>query len=669
MIGTIIEGEYRIDGVIGSGASSTVYRCHDLRLERTVALKMRHHASNDDREIRRFFSESRNLAALNHPNVIQIYRLGELDGSPFLVMEYLAGRTLREVMKDARDEGDGSAARVSAAGGGTGGGTFPDVAGGLDIMLQVARGLGAIHGQGILHRDLSPNNVMLTESGQAKILDLGLSKDTRVPPTVFSENVLAGTISYIAPELVHGEPASFASDVFSFGVILYEVISRQNPFQAEHVTAVLYNTTTRRPEPLDRLVTGLPAGLSDLVDACLEKAPQDRPRDVTEIEKKLARFLSVARGGGPAPSLLPGRPRARRFRNPYCNRVMIKRTADFFGRIQETHRIFARLNATPPGSISIVGDRKIGKSSLLNFVYNGNTREALLQKPDKTIMVFLDFQQEKNMTLAGFVQILLGMAALELRGRLDVSDCPRDLDGIKILVQRLDAAGYHLVLLLDEFDAITTNPNFNLEFFSFLRYLANHFNVAYLTSSSRDLQELCHTKEISDSPFFNIFTSMRLGLFRLDEALDLIRSPSARIGCPLAVHEDAILEMAGLYPFYLQVACSHMIDYLEEQRTSRVTDFIEVRRRFYEEAKLHYRYIWESLDVGERSALLRVANGRDLPPSTQPLLDKLSRRCYIVRERDHQRLFAGTFSDFVREEARGDRRPGLLDRFRRRRVA
>lgn len=653
MIGRVIEGEYKIESVLGSGAYSVVYRCNDLRLCRPVAMKVLNRAITEDRDIRRFFAESRNLAALNHPNVIQIHRLGEFDQTPYIVMEYLIGVTLRERIRR---------------------GPIP-LRAALEMMRQVASGLAAVHAQGILHRDLSTNNVMLTDSGQAKILDLGLSKDTRVPPSVYSENVLAGTVSYIAPELVRSEPATFASDVFSFGVILYEVLTGRNPFQAEHVTAVLYNTVSRTPEPIATLLPEAPARLGALVARCLEKNPAQRPAGMPEVEEELEQILTGVAGAPSAAGLgqepasdRPARPRGP---NPYLNRVMIKRSEDFFGRVQETHRIFARLNATPPGSISIVGDRKTGKSSLLNHVYSRGAREKLLSRPEQTVMVFLDFQQEKSMSLEAFVRILLGMASLELRGRVEVADCTPDLEGIKTLIQRLDQAGIHLVLLLDEFDAITTNTSFNLEFFSFLRYLANHFNVAYLTSSAKDLQELCHTKEISDSPFFNIFSTMRLGLFQPEEARELIRTPSARAGRPLEKHQEELIRMAGLFPFFLQVACSQTLEYLEENPGVQDPDFAEIGRRFYEEAKFHYRYIWDGLGSLERSTLLRLANGKDVPASIRHVRDQLARRSYIVGDSGKQRLFATTFAEFVREEAAEARHSkqeklSIFDRLRRR---
>lgn len=651
MIGRIIEGEYEIEALIGTGTYGVVYRCKDRRLERTVAVKMMNRATTEDRDMRRFFSESRNLASLNHPNIIQIYRLGEFEDAPYIVMEYLTGQTLRELFRDS----------------------LPPLSRSLEIMRHVARGLGAMHDQGILHRDLSTNNIMLTESGQVKILDLGLSKDARVPPSLFSQNSLAGTITFIAPEIANGETATYASDLFSFGVVLYEAVTGRNPFHAEHVMAMLYNTVNRPPEPIDSLLDHPPDGLSALITSCLQKRPADRPAGIREVEAELGEILSRLGGEVQAqpPAAAPPKPRLR-LANPYLNRVMIKKTEDFFGRGQETSRIFARLNATPPGSISVVGDRRIGKSSLLNHIYSQSVRAANLQHPDRMVMVFLDFQQEKNMSLEAFVRTLLGMAALELRGRTDISDCTPDLDGVRGLVQRLDRAGFRLVVLLDEFDAITTNSDFSLEFFSFLRYLANHYNVAYLTSSSRDLQDLCHTKEISDSPFFNIFSTLRLGLFRREEASELICAPSRRAGRPLAPFQNPLIEMAGLFPFFLQIACSQTIEYLEEDPTVTSPDFELVGRRFFEEARFHYRYIWDGLDNVERSTLLRLARGKEIPANMQHVQDHLLRRSYILHENGRQRLFASAFADFVRQEGEGARireRKPLLDLFRGKKAA
>src|SRR5262249_11369323 len=148
---------------------------------------------------------------------------------------------------------------------------------------------------------------------------------------------------------------------------------------------------------------------------------------------------------------------------------------------------------------------------------------------------------------------------------------------------------------------VTTNPNFDFDFFSFLRYLANHYNVAYLTSSARNLQVLCHTKEISASPFFNIFSTMRLSAFQQSEAEELIRVPSARVGKPLEPWTGQILAMSGLFPFFIQMACAHTLEFMDEHPGDAL-EFREIHRRFYDEARLHYQYLWDTFDEPEKSA-------------------------------------------------------------------
>jgi serine/threonine protein kinase len=649
MIGRVIEEEYRVAKVIGEGAFGTVYRAEDLRLGRDVALKMLNKAAANEREIRRFLSEGRILASLNHPNVVQIFRLGECDGNPYIVMECLEGRSLREVLRHER-----MPARR-----------------GLDTMLQVVRGLGAIHARGIVHRDLSTNNVILTTAGAAKILDMGLARDTGDLPTVSGERTIVGTISYMAPEVIDGKAATFASDLFSFGIILYEVLGGRNPFQADHFMAALYNIVNRDPEPLENLFPGMSPSLYDLVRQCLQKDPAERPPDAARIEAVLLAALEgpLPECGTPGAAPCPVREVREMARNPYLNRFMIKRPEDFFGRQQEIKRVFARLNTTPPGSISIVGDRRIGKSSLLNMVYSRRSREEHLQNPERMVMVFLDLQQEKGMSLPSFIRLLRGMVNVEARGRVTVSDCADDLEGIKEMVARLDQAGLHLAILLDEFETVTSNPSFDLEFFSFLRYLANHFNVSYLTSSARDLQILCHTKEISDSPFFNIFSTMRLGVFRRLDVEELIRVPSERVGRPLAPYAEELINLAGHFPFYLQIACCHTLEYLDEVPDGSQPDFNEIGRRFYDEAKLHYRYIWDAMDSLERSTIVRLARGRGIPDSLCHVLDELNRRSFVTpAPGGRPRLFAESFAEFIRNEGMGRENGSLLSRiFGRRR--
>ena len=136
----------------------------------------------------------------------------------------------------------------------------------------------------------------------------------------------------------------------------------------------------------------------------------------------------------------------------------------------------------------------------------------------------------------------------------------KTLDTLREVVEELNNQGKRIIILMDEFDAITTNPNFDMQFFSFLRFLANNYKVAYVTSSISDLQQMCYDKEISDSPFFNIFSNLPLRPFSRADAMELIKSPSEREGVPLEEYSDRILDMSGLFPYFLQVACSHVFD-------------------------------------------------------------------------------------------------------------
>jgi serine/threonine protein kinase len=647
-LGSVIDGVYRVDRVIGKGGFGVVYECEDLTLGRPVALKMLDPQLADERELKRFVNEGRNLASLNHPNVVQIYRFGTHDERPYLVMELVRGKPMREVAHR-----EGRTMRRT-----------------LELMRQIADGVQAIHAMGILHRDLSPNNVLVNESGTVKILDLGLSKDMNRLGTIETGNVLYGTLPYVSPEQIEGKGSTVASEVFSFGVMLYEALTDVHPFRAEHPMSLLFNIAHREPDPIQDHLAACPASLATLVERCLMKHPGERPASMAEVHRALGEILERetldgAAGGAGVPShstAITAPLATSTARNPYLNRVMIKHRQDFFGRGLELKRISARLNASPPGSISIVGDRRIGKSSLLNYFYNRQNRAQLLEEPERTVMIFLDLQGEKGMTVESFVRVLIEIANYELRGRIDVSDCSLDLDGIKAMVQRLHGAGYRIAILLDEFEGVTTNPNFSLEFFSFLRFLANHYDIAYITSSARDLQVLCHTKEISDSPFFNIFSTMRLSVFQPHEAAELVRTPSARVGRPLEPYTTPILEMSGLFPFFIQMACAHTLEWIDEHPEAAAPDFAEIRARFATEATLHYRYIWDGFDPHERSTVLRVASGKNLPDALKHVLGELETRRYVEANQGKPRLFAAPFADFVRNVGGREAKPGLLSR-------
>ncbi|MEJ2665364.1 MAG: adenylate/guanylate cyclase domain-containing protein, partial [Spirochaetia bacterium] len=215
--------------------------------------------------------------------------------------------------------------------------------------------------------------------------------------------------------------------------------------------------------------------------------------------------------------------------NPYLNRVMLPHPEMFFGRRALVKRIFTRLTAQRPQSISLVGERRIGKSSLLNYLNFPSTRLAAVEEPEQYIQLFVDFQQLRALDENGLIGVIFKELERQLGDNISLRTSA-DFDGIHSLCETLTKAGYKLVLFFDEFESVTKNEKIGPEFYSFFRSLANNYPLAFVTASGRNLKDMCVTHEISDSPFFNIFTVQNVGLFRSDEAYELICGPSAQNG-------------------------------------------------------------------------------------------------------------------------------------------
>lgn len=331
-------------------------------------------------------------------------------------------------------------------------------------------------------------------------------------------------------------------------------------------------------------------------------------------------------------------------RNPYLNRVAIRDPAQFYGRRREVTKAFARLGAPRPQSISIVGDRRIGKSSLLHFINNRVVRSRHLDAPDAYAFAFIDLQQKRRLTLTEFFSELFALVSREI-GDASLSQMDPTFDSVRSILERFRREGRKLVVLFDEFDAITANPAFDLEFYSFLRSIANNYDVAYVTSSARDLQELCRTQLIADSPFFNIFTNVFLRAFTKAEAQQLIAEPSADAGLPLAGYSRRIMEMAGQFPYSLQIACSAVFDYLLEHggRLNRE----EVEATFLEEAKGQFRFIWDHMNEAYRCCMRDfVATGR-VQKEQEHIYDDLKRAGYFIQDDRGPRTFSTLFTAII----------------------
>jgi Tol biopolymer transport system component len=261
-------GPYEILATIGAGGMGEVYRAKDPRLRRDVAIKVLPASFSTDAErLRRFEQEAQAAGALNHPNITAVYELGTHDGAPYIVTELLEGETLR--------------GRLS-------GGALP-VRKATDYAVQTAKGLSAAHEKGIVHRDLKPENLFVTNDGRVKILDFGLAKLTQADGVVGPQTnlptatgggtepgVVMGTLGYMSPEQVKGKPADARSDIFSFGAILYEMLSGSRAFHRDTAAETMSAILREEPPDLSATNKNVQPGLERVVRHCLEKSPEER---------------------------------------------------------------------------------------------------------------------------------------------------------------------------------------------------------------------------------------------------------------------------------------------------------------------------------------------------------------------------------------------------------
>ncbi len=301
MIGETLS-HYEIVEKIGAGGMGEVYRARDPRLGREVAIKVLHSSlSQNTKRLARFEQEARAAGTLNHPNVLAIYDVGHDRGMPFLVTELLEGETLRDRINS------GSLTMRKA----------------VEYAAQIADGLAAAHGRNIVHRDLKPDNVFITRDGHLKILDFGLAKLTERDPsnpvstespteTLTDADVVVGTPGYMSPEQLHGEPADSRSDIFAFGVILYEMISGRRPFVGDSAAEISASIMRDDPAPLSDVHRPVPPTLDRVVRQCLEKSPDER----FESAHDLAHMLRAVSDTGEVSTALPTRPKKRRWLRP-----------------------------------------------------------------------------------------------------------------------------------------------------------------------------------------------------------------------------------------------------------------------------------------------------------------------------------------------------------------
>ncbi|HEV8483558.1 MAG TPA: serine/threonine-protein kinase, partial [Blastocatellia bacterium] len=274
-------GRYEIRSKIGEGGMGEVYRASDEKLNRSVAIKVLPAAlsQNADR-LRRFEQEAQAAGALNHPNILAVYDVGAHEGSPYVVSELLEGETLRERLRNRLGiHGSGVPLAQRRA---------------VDYAVQLAHGLAAAHEKGIIHRDLKPDNIFITKDDRVKILDFGIAKliepvneglaqtDIATRKVQTDPGTVLGTVGYMSPEQVRGKHVDHRSDIFSFGAVLYEMLSGQRAFRGESAVETL--NAILKEEPLDLTATNhnIAPALERVVWHCLEKSPERRFQSATD---------------------------------------------------------------------------------------------------------------------------------------------------------------------------------------------------------------------------------------------------------------------------------------------------------------------------------------------------------------------------------------------------
>jgi eukaryotic-like serine/threonine-protein kinase len=305
MVGDVLGGRYELQELVGTGGMSSVFRAHDRVLERTVALKVLHQRLSDDEEyVERFRREARMVAGLSHQNIVTVIDRGEDGGRSFIVFEFVSGENLKQVIQR---EGPLPVERA------------------LELGVQIARGLAFAHSNGYVHRDVKPQNVLLNGDGQAKVTDFGIARSLDVKHGVTQTGTVLGTSDYIAPEQAQGRQVDEHTDVYSLGIVLYELLTGEVPFTGDNFVAVAMRHINE-PPPSVRLAR---PDVSPRTDAAIQRAlakdPDERYTTMADFGRELESCLEEARLGesgaptmllpaapAPAPAHQPVRTRSRR---------------------------------------------------------------------------------------------------------------------------------------------------------------------------------------------------------------------------------------------------------------------------------------------------------------------------------------------------------------------
>ncbi|MER5625361.1 Stk1 family PASTA domain-containing Ser/Thr kinase [Streptosporangium sp. NPDC002544] len=290
LVGKLLDGRYRVESRIARGGMATVYLALDIRLDRTVAVKVMHRSlAEDPAFVRRFIGEAKSVASLSHPNVVHVFDQGTDGDNVYLSMEYVPGRTLRDVL---RDRGRLPAREA------------------LEVMIPVLAALGAAHQSGLVHRDVKPENVLLADDGRVKVVDFGLARAIEATNQTRT-GVMIGTIGYMSPEQVTSGAADARSDVYAAGIMLFELLTGRQPYEGDTPMSVAYRHVHDTVPVPSALLPGSSPLLDTLVARATARDPANRPADATALlVAAVDAHRMLPRESGPVPSVPVGPPHA-----------------------------------------------------------------------------------------------------------------------------------------------------------------------------------------------------------------------------------------------------------------------------------------------------------------------------------------------------------------------